>query len=273
MKTNNKGFTLVELLVVIGVGAAISAGIASIIFTSLKLYDKESTNVSAQYEIQTTLNMVEDSIMASQGLVVKNSPANIKVDDDNDGVKEKDETITKTDYALLGVFEETGTGTTKTVKFSGTVYVTGAIDPSSYCFDVYMMKVNGLTVTGSDTEPFPALKIAQNAVKTITDATDKREYVLGKDATHFSIVPETSSYSSDAHSVVKGTNKGLSYEGYFNDHITMNVDMQFEKDIRGRSALTKHVKDQAVMRNRIDVDVFIDDKAYEYIKNKKYNES
>lgn len=70
---NDKGFSLVELIVAITLGLILSGGIAALITTSLSMYKNESTRVDLQYELQTGLNQVMDGIMGSDGFVIKNN--------------------------------------------------------------------------------------------------------------------------------------------------------------------------------------------------------
>lgn len=70
---NNKGFSLVELLVAITIGAIVMGSITFLLVTSLRLYSNETADVALQQELQVSLNQIMDYAMESQTLVVKNN--------------------------------------------------------------------------------------------------------------------------------------------------------------------------------------------------------
>ena len=70
MKKDNRGLSLVELLVAISIAAIISGSIAYLLRTSLHLYGNETTDVALQQELQVTLNQIMDYAMESQELVI-----------------------------------------------------------------------------------------------------------------------------------------------------------------------------------------------------------
>lgn len=73
MRKDNKGLSLVELLVAIAITAIVSGSITFLIRTSLHLYGNETTDVALQQELQVTLNQIMDYAMESQGLVISGS--------------------------------------------------------------------------------------------------------------------------------------------------------------------------------------------------------
>lgn len=73
MRRDNRGFSLVELLVAITIAAIISGSIAYLLRTSLHLYGNETTDVVLQQELQVTLNQIMDYAMESQEVLVSGS--------------------------------------------------------------------------------------------------------------------------------------------------------------------------------------------------------
>jgi len=69
----NKGFSLVELLVAISIAAVVAGSVGFLLTTSLRMFGNETTEVSQQQELQTSLNMIMDYAMESQSLVISNS--------------------------------------------------------------------------------------------------------------------------------------------------------------------------------------------------------
>ena len=88
LKSNNRGLSLVELIVAVSIGAIVAASITALIAFAVRTYHNESVNTSLQYELQTDINQVVDAIMSSSGVVIVN----------NDG---------RTEYAGFGQFKET----------------------------------------------------------------------------------------------------------------------------------------------------------------------
>ena len=50
-KLNDKGLSLVELIVAISIGVIVSASIAALLTFSIRMYRNESVNTSMQYEL------------------------------------------------------------------------------------------------------------------------------------------------------------------------------------------------------------------------------
>ena len=88
----NKGFSLVELLVAITISAIVAGGIGYLLTTSLRMYNKDTVDVTLQQELQVTLNQIVDYAMESETIVA-----------DFDG--------TYPEYLALGTFQsESGSG-------------------------------------------------------------------------------------------------------------------------------------------------------------------
>ncbi len=65
------GFSLVEVLVAIAVAAVLMLGIASLLFSSLRLYGRGNANAEIQNESQRVLNLTMESVMEAQGLCMR----------------------------------------------------------------------------------------------------------------------------------------------------------------------------------------------------------
>ena len=89
---DNKGFSLVELLVAITISAIVAGGIGYLLTTSLRMYNKDTVDVTLQQELQITLNQIVDYAMESETIVA-------------------DFDSTYPNYLALGTFESaSGTG-------------------------------------------------------------------------------------------------------------------------------------------------------------------
>lgn len=66
---NNRGISLVELIVTMAIAAIVSLGIITFIITSYNQYRSQNSNINLQYEAQLTMNQLEDMILnASNGV-------------------------------------------------------------------------------------------------------------------------------------------------------------------------------------------------------------
>lgn len=227
MKKNNKGFTLVELLVAIGIGATVSAAIASLLVISLRMYNNESVNAGLQYDLQTSLNQVMDSSMASSGLVLKQK---------SDG--------TGTEYAILGHFGRTKiSGGTYQYDFYGEIFYADSAAPGGDgTFTIYMNRIpESAKLTGLASPD--AMAASQVAVIT----ANPKQYVLSKNVTNFKLECKSGVLDTVAHK--------------FTNPVTLNVNLDFKQQGTGKE-VNKRVEDQAVMRNRVKVPIVVDGVTY-----------
>ena len=70
-KKENTGFSLVELLVAISIAAIVAGSIGYFLTTSLRMYNKETVDVTLQQELQVTLNQIMDYAMESETIVAE----------------------------------------------------------------------------------------------------------------------------------------------------------------------------------------------------------
>ncbi len=239
IKQNNKGLSLVELIVAISIGVIVSGTIAALLIFSIRMYRNESVNTSMQYELQSNLNMMMDEIMGSQTVVVVQNK-DIPIDHVNTKGSVKQP---YTRCALFGKFEdmeyddaedlgEGGVPKKKhKVKYSGVVFASGAADTgadSDGRFKVYMNRVKD--VTGTDPKAVMA-----KCYKDIKDsfATDPNPYLLGDNLVQFVIDPN-----------LTGTT--------YTNPISVKVKLSFERNGWGEKKYNKHVDDVTYLRNKVD---------------------
>ena len=237
IKSNNRGLSLVELIIAISIGAIVSASIAALITFSIRTYHNESVNTAMQYEIQTNVNQMMDAIMGASGVVINNN-------------------ADKTDYAGFGHFDVTrdDTGKITSVSFYGVVLVSGEKD-SNNVFEIYMRnidKAHAVTFTTTAETQASADKAVSKAAKVIKDATDKKPYLLGQYAKAFKLSINT---DTDKSSCIVTGNK------YINP-LVVDVELEFEKDGSGKK-INKRVKDNAVIRNKVTTDIYLNGTKYE----------
>ena len=220
IQSDNRGLTLVELLVTIAVSAVLAAAVSIMIGYSVNTYQNESVNTALQTELQTNVNQVMDAIMGSSGAVIKQKNATV------------------TEYAGFGKFKETrdpSSGAVTNVVFDGTVLVSGTNG------EIYLARG---TESGST-----AIVAVEEVVKKITgEGVDKRPYLLGQNATVFKI-------EADAGCVDESTRT-------YTNPLTVKVWLEFERIAGGGQTITKTVKDNAVMRNKVTADIYLGTEKY-----------
>jgi hypothetical protein len=81
-------------------------------------------------------------------------------------------------------------------------------------------------------------------------STEPNPYLLGEGATQFKIAMKNGLIGSDS----------------FTNPLSVEVELNFQKDATGRK-VDKHVKDEAVIRNKITNDIYIDGIPYSLKKD------
>ncbi len=76
-KLNNKGFSLVELLIAVALLAIVSVAVSGFLSTVNRNYKRNQTEVDLQYESQTVMNQLKDLLIdTSKGLSVTGNGTN-----------------------------------------------------------------------------------------------------------------------------------------------------------------------------------------------------
>ncbi len=214
---DNRGLTLVELLVTLAVSAVLAGAVAALIGYSINTYNTENVNTEMQYEIQTNVNQIMDAIMSSSGVVIVQGGSN-------------------TDYAGFGKFEETRvSGAVTNVVFTGTVFVAGSNG------ELYMAKTPAGGKSGAT-----AADAVEAAAKTVKDAADKKPYLMGRNCKVFKLSMDTDPATSSC--IVSATQ--------YTNPLAVHVELEFEKDAAGKK-INKRVTDEAIMRNRVTADIYV----------------
>lgn len=233
LKHNNKGLSLVELIVAISVGVIVSGAIAALMTFAIRMYRNESANLSAQYELQTNVNQIMDTIMGANTYVIRS--------------KEGDSALLcDTHYAAFGKYNGTD--------FEGVIFVAGPENPAGTGrFNVYMDR--GKWPGGTAL----AAVSAQVLVIEADMGSTHSQYLLGEGSTQFRIEPKILTESPK-------TYVNITADGYKNP-LSVEVELNFQKDATGK-VVNRHVKDEALIRNKISTDIYIDGTSYKLDKSK-----
>lgn len=247
IKQNNKGLSLVELIVAIAIGVIVSGSIAALMVFAIRTYRNESVNTSMQYELQSNLNMMMDEIMGASVFVVKQNGGMSPVVPPADAPGKP-----CTEFAMFGKLY-TPSGGTK--KFKGVVFVSETV-ASPGKFKVYMNRIDE-ECPGSytDIEKFAAGKASD---------TQNDMYLLGENLTQFEIVPNTSCFidtpdPSDPDEPTKTKHE-------YNNPISFSVNITFERNGWGSKVIKKHVSDTTYLRNKVVDTVYVDGISYDFKK-------
>lgn len=78
-KSDNKGFSLVELLVTIAISSIVFLVIAAFISSGTRSFNKQSASIDMQNELQESSNLAVDALMESTELIIKNESDLIEI--------------------------------------------------------------------------------------------------------------------------------------------------------------------------------------------------
>lgn len=219
---NNKGLSLVELLVAISIAAIVAGSVGMLLTTSLRMYGKEVTEVSLQQELQITINQIEDSAMESQTIV-----------SDFDGVYP--------DFLAIGTYSGTSLKSQIIWKDGNKLYLKRETidDYDDESSDTKYQKIVNLLPNsegGSQT-----VNLLAEYVKTFNVSVDG----LGTDT----------------------DDEGNTLNVYENP-LSLNIKLEFEKNPGGGSILTKNVDDKATLRNKVKKSIYVNGIKYEFKEEK-----
>ncbi len=230
VKQNNKGLSLVELIVAISVGVIISGAVASIIVISTRMYSRETTNIAEQYEIQTTLNRTVDSAENAQWFALGSTV---------DGVA--------TEYVAFGKL--TGSSSDNTVAFEGEIFASDYDSSHPGKFNVYMNQYTsaGPLSIGKEVQAGDVVRNAAASIRT-------EQYLLGEGAVSY-VVGFADGDNSFTDSAVAKMSDGTVCKGFYRNSLMVTVSMDFEKKSM-TGDIKKHVEDTVTFRNRLKRPVY-----------------
>lgn len=221
---DNRGITLVELLVSIAIFGVVAAILGSIVSMAIKFYSSEKVDAGMQYEGQVALNGIMDAVMQTNGIAIVNDT--VSVTDTGGNIVNKD--VTKA--LFLGKFYTSG----------GNYHFTGKVifgDYDSTAAALYMVEYADFA-GGADVDQAMTDMAADFFGKT---AAEKKNHLLAERISILLIEPAAGSISgSDASSSV--------FFNPFSVDITIILETQTPKGLE-----TQTVKDKAMIRNTLDV--------------------
>ncbi len=223
---DNRGITLVELLVSMAIFGIVAAILASITSMAIKFYSSEKVDAGMQYEGQIALNSIMDAVMQTNGIAIVNDT--VAVTDSAGNTVNKN--VTKA--LFLGEFYTAGGD----YHFTGKV-VYGAYDSNTA--SLYLIEYTDFT-GGADVNATMTDMAADFASKT---ADEKKSFLLAERISSLLVEPSAGSISAGD---VSGN--GAAFFNPFSVDITIVLESRTPKGVESQT-----VKDKAMIRNTLDV--------------------
>lgn len=231
---DNRGITLVELIVSIAIFSIVAAILAGITGMILKFYSSEKMDSGMQYEGQMALNAIMDSVMQTQGIAIVNG--DVTVTDLNGNSVTRN--VTK--GLFLGKFTFS----------SGKCYFTGKAVFGNYEANVAALYVEQYTdFEGTDTVNGTMTKMADEFF--LKSADYQKSHLLAERVSSMLVEPSSGSISTG--DVSSG---GPFFYNPFSVDITIVMEARTQKGIE-----TQKVTDRVMVRNTLDV-VYYGDESY-----------
>lgn len=242
IKSDNRGLSLVELIVAISIGVIVSGTIAALMIFAIRMYRNESVNTSMQYELQTSLNMMMDEIMGAQDLVVEQNSGAVITDIADEA---SDKPYTR--YALFGKFAYDSADHNKIKGFKGVIFVSSAPDAEGK-FKIYMNRINATLAAAVTPTAYAA-----SCYNTVTTDVNPDQYLLAENVIQFVIAPDP---------VIPPATDGLRIkrteaEKTYTNPIPVKVEIRFERTGWGDKKYEKHVDDTTYLRNKVVEKIYL----------------
>lgn len=269
-KNDNRGLSLVELLVAFAVSTIVIAGVSSLIFSSLKLYGINNANVEIQNESQVALNLVIDNIMEASGVCMSIPDGNA----DTECILLGDLVIQE-DRNEADMFEALFAGAAIVFIKSEDPDVSG--DPGEPVKEMYlleMQKVDGIPLAvgdpnysdycrlvyemGSKEEAASeALKYVRRFVRDMSEG-ERLYWLMGKYVSSCVIRPadEAGAFFSETTEYVN-INYPSEVKDYFVEPFTLHVKLGFEYEQQTR-IITRTMEDDIAVRSRLK-EIYVED--------------
>lgn len=239
---DNKGATLVELMVAIAIGAIVIAGIAYIIVFSMRMYGKSSATVDLQNEAQSTLNYIVDSTMQASGMVISYDSVNETTEYVLYGKLYYDAAQSRWMYQGIALVSDTAG--------AQELYLT--IFPNAS----YPDSGDGYSVLNASDATFVATAGEEIRDYVLNSESVRKASLMANNITKCYIYVED---DSTAYTSVTDKVTGIT-ETVYVQPFGLIVDLEFEKDT-GTGMATKSVRDSVNVRNSI---------GYIYVNGNKY---
>lgn len=224
---DNKGFSLVELLVAITISAIVAGGIGYLLTTSLRMYNKDTVDVSLQQELQITLNQIVDYAMESETIVA-----------DFDG--------NYPDYLAFGTFES--------------VSGTGVLDKTKLNAQIIWQDGNKLYIKKATIADFCLSADPENAHYREIDKSKIESFILSKDASSdANLLAQyvTAFKVTGIGGIVEVKDESGNVTGHaYENPLSIILELEFKKSV-ATADRNKKVEDTVSLRNKVTNDIYV----------------
>lgn len=233
---NNKGMTLMELLVAFAISSIVLTALSYFIFTAIRMYNKNTASVDLQNEAQTALNQIVDNVMEADGIVLS-----------------YDETSKATECVLLGRMLTAEAGGATVYYYAGNAIVADLTVGELYLASFPNPYVSGALdyteAAGRTEQGITYAKMSADSVSTLAEevkeyACANRQICLMAQNVKWCSIRETDKMAEKLY----GT-PGVA--GSFPLPFALQIELSFEKDY-GNGTAYRACSDKAAVRSRID---------------------
>lgn len=257
---DNRGVSLVELLVAFMVGSLVLVALGYLLLTGMKISGRNNAHVEVQSEAQTTMNLILDNIMEAGGICISNPAAG-----------------TDTECALLGDLIVEESGGSYNVWFKGNAVVSCINDPDASGNPIRKMYLVGfpnddypsdagktgyakLVSGAAKSEPSEAeragsaakdaLSNVQNYVKNELSEDERTKWYLAQYITGCRIEVERmdTDYNMETTYYWNGSSENIYY---FKEPVSVSVTLSLEYNY-GSGSISREITDSATVRSRLE---------------------
>ena len=273
---DNRGVSLVELLVAFMVGSLVLVALGYLLLSGMKLSGRNNAHVEVQSEAQTTMNLILDNIMEAGGICIANPAPGAD-----------------TECALLGDLVVEESSGSYNVWFKGNAVVTCIDDTDASGNPIRKMYLVGfpnddhpsdgakpgyakLVSGASKSEPSEAeragaaakdaLDTVQHYVKNELSEEERTKWYLAQYITGCRMEVERMStdYFMETTYYWNGSTEDIYY---FKEPVTVSVSLSLEYDY-GSGSVTRELTDSATVRSRLS-QVYVADSGSSMVEYKR----
>lgn len=236
---NNKGLSLVELLVALAVSALVLTGLAYMLINVLNIFARTNANVELQNESQAALNLVIDNVMDANGLcMIEADPAGIG---------------SAPVCVLLGELSISDTDF-NSVSFVGDALIWDPSTEEMYLSTYRNITEGALTLSGATSRSEAAVKAIEALQKQVLDlpAEDRLPYLMSRNVKEFDIRPASYYVFPPEEQKPDPDNPGSLHTVYcFTSPMILDIQMKFELEYKPGKYYTRDIGEEIAIRNRM----------------------
>ncbi len=243
VKNDNRGLSLVELLVAFAVSAIVLSGLAYLMINVLNIFGRTNVNVELQNESQTAMNLVIDNIMGAGGLcMIETDHVPVPGDAGNTPV-----------CVLLGKLTISDADY-ESVSFVGDAVIWDPAEEEMYLLTYQNMTEGAITASGAVSKSDAALIAVEEIKKQVLNLSveDRKPFLMARHVTSFDLRPADYYQFPESGSKPDPDQPGLSQTVYYyQSPIVLSLHMEFAMEYKAGRELTREMDDDISIRSRI----------------------